>query len=825
MYRPPTGDVHTFFHVLENVLSFDDLNGKEIWILGDFNINFLKRTDKSTKLAIEFARVCGFQQLIQSATHLTGFGKSCIDLIFTNCEFVCSSGVLDDVVSDHFPIYACIKKQREVHSFIKIQGRTYTNYHKESFQLLMQNDDWTGLYHEADPNIIWDLILNRMNSHLEVMCPKTYLKVNNNKPYWLTHHIIESINDRNTLFRRAKISGIQTDLQSARTARNRTNKLVNSSKEEFIKESLETNRNDPKKFWRIINNTIIKKPKSSDQTNILDSHGHSLSYEDSCYYMNEYLTSVGDDLRKQFANCPPPNQSSFEYYNRVKLDHTYIIQSADVIKILKDIDNSKGSGIEFIPTFIIKDAFECISHQVAYMMNQTLQTGVFPDKWAQASVIPIPKAGDPHMVKNWRPISILPLPGKILEKICTNYLMNDLKINNILSDYQFGFRSGLSTSHAVFHYIKCIIDGINNRGVTAAVYLDFARAFDSVDHEILLLKLYDMGVSKILIRWIQGYLRNRHIVTKFNGFISPPSKVTCGVPQGSVIGPILFLCFINDITHAAHENGIKISLYADDAVVYITSNDQTTMQVQLQAAVTDVDKWCSLNRINLNVSKTKMCCYGTRHHLENFEIKLKLNDCELGKCKQYTYLGVILDETMNLASNFNATFKKFSYKIFQFSKIRKYLPPDVRVLVYKQTVLPMVEYISYLLYINRKHDVDKLQKLQNRALRLCFDIIDPMSVSVCQLHTQAQIGMLEPRRDVQLLGLLYDMRSDTRYLRDTIINTRLADRIVFSVDRVNYEIYRRSPYYVGHKLWNNLDMDVQMSRTKSLFKSRIKLLN
>ena len=142
---------------------------------------------------------------------------------------------------------------------------------------------------------------------------------------------------------------------------------------------------------------------------------------------------------------------------------------------------------------------------------------------------------------------------------------------------------------------------------------------------------------------------------------------------------------------------------------------------------------------------------------------------------------------MNLESNFNATFKKFSYKIFQFSKIRKYLPPDVRVLVYKQTVLPMVEYISYLLYINRKHDVDKLQKLQNRALRLCFDIIDPMSVSVCQLHTQAQIGMLEPRRDVQLLGLLYDMRSDTRYLRDTIINTRLADRIVFSVDRVNYE--------------------------------------
>ena len=142
---------------------------------------------------------------------------------------------------------------------------------------------------------------------------------------------------------------------------------------------------------------------------------------------------------------------------------------------------------------------------------------------------------------------------------------------------------------------------------------------------------------------------------------------------------------------------ISISLYLYISI-YI-SNYKQLLLVQFQAAVTDVDQWCTLNRINLNVSKTKMCCYGTRHHLENFEIKLKLKDCELGKCKQYTYLGVTLDEIMNLESNFNATFKKFSYKIFQFSKIRKYLPPDVRVLVYKQTVLPMVEYISYLLYI------------------------------------------------------------------------------------------------------------------------------
>ena len=245
------------------------------------------------------------------------------------------------------------------------------------------------------------------------------------------------------------------------------NKLVNSAKEEFIKQSLETNRNDPKIFWRIINNTIIKKQTNPDQINLLDAEGNSLTYEDSCHYMNDYLSNAGDDLQKQFAGCPAPDQASFHHYNCENLDRNYTISSLDIVNVLKDIDNSKGSGIEFVPTFIIKDAFETIPHQVAYLLNQTLQTGIFPEKWAQASVTPIPKAGYLHSVKKWRPISILPLPGKILEKICTKYLLNDLSSNNILSEYQFGLRSGLSTSHAVFHYIKGIVDGINSKYVTA----------------------------------------------------------------------------------------------------------------------------------------------------------------------------------------------------------------------------------------------------------------------------------------------------------------------------------------------------------------------
>ena len=199
------------------------------------------------------------------------------------------------------------------------------------------------------------------------------------------------------------------------------------------------------------------------------------------------------------------------------------------------------------------------------------------------------------------------------------------------------------------------------------------------------------------------------------------------------------MCYINDITYIATKNYISISLYADYAVIYHISNDEYSLQTKLQSALNKVTLWCTNNHINLNVKKTKLCCYGSRHSVKNVQINCKLNGSQFPLTKQNTYVWVILDETLNLEPNFNAIFKKFSSKLFQFSKTCKYLPLSVHVLVYKQAILPLVEYIGYLMYLNRKHDVDKLQILQNRGLRLCYDIKDPRIISVSVLHRQANL--------------------------------------------------------------------------------------
>ena len=823
IYRPPTGDTDIFFHELERTLLSDNLNNQEVCILGDFNINYLKRTDVNTKKAIHFARIHGLSQRITTCTRLTGFGGSCIDLIFTNVQHITHSGVLDDIMSDHFPIYLCIKKEREIHLWKQVLGRTYAAYSKEAFQVLLSNDNWTDCFNETNPNILWEIIVNNINSHLDVMCPIKNLKVSCNKPFWLSHHIIESLNDKNKLFRDAKISGDNETLSKARKARNRTNKLVNTAKQDFIKESLDSNKTDPKKFWRIINNTLLKKNTSYDKTNLITTDGQRLSLDESCTYMNNYLAGFGETLNNQYNNEINSDEPIFKTYQRPLINMEYVITEEDVLRTINGIDSSKGSGIDFLPTFILKDAFICIIRQITYMMNQSLNSGIFPESWAIASVTPIPKTGDLTSVKNWRPISILPLPGKILEKICTKFLLEELFENTILCKEQFGFRSGLSTSHAIHHYVKYIVDGINNKETTAAIYLDFARAFDSVNYDILLLKLTDMGISLNLKNWIKGYLSKRQMCTKFNGCTSALKPLVCGVPQGSVIGPILFLCYVNDIVNIAYSADVRMTLYADDTVIYCSSDNILELQTKLQSALNMVSNWCILNRINLNINKTKPCYYGTRHLLNNCQFELKLNSSILNRCSQYKYLGVILDETMSMEANFNYIFKRLSYKVFQFSKIRHYLDIHSRILVYKQTVLPFVEYAGFLLYLNRKLDIEKLQKLQNKALRMCHNIYNARDVTIKDLHLQSHLNNLLDRREIQLLGLMYDISDNDNYIQVPRAQTRQAEKTVFSTNIVNYDIYKRSPYFTGAALWSKLPVDVQISQNRKVFISRVKL--
>ena len=270
--------------------------------------------------------------------------------------------------------------------------------------------------------------------------------------------------------------------------------------------------------------------------------------------------------------------------------------------------------------------------------------------------------------------------------------------------------------------------------------------------------------------------------------------IICGVPQGSILGPTLFNCYINDLVLSMRGIDTCISLYADDAVIFRSDTDCRSLKTHLETCLSIVLNWSNQNHINFNVQKTKFCIYGYRSLISKFNGKLiYANGVKISRCTQYRYLGVDLDECMTLSANFNSTFKKYSYKIFQFGKMRKYLDIRTRTLVYKQTILLLVEYVSFMLCLNSSCDAEKLQKLQNsyRCLRSCFNVYCPIDRGTQRLHNDARVNTLSVRRDVQLLNIMFFLKTNEKYQKGSVCVTRNIDRYLFKTEIVHKDFGTR----------------------------------
>ena len=321
--------------------------------------------------------------------------------------------------------------------------------------------------------------------------------------------------------------------------------------------------------------------------------------------MNRFFTNIGPDLAKQ-------HNKRWRYYGETLHDNieSFVTNVEEVHLLCKDINIMKSSGIDLLSARLCKDAFLVLEQQMVHIFNSSLATGTFPDKWKIGKIIPLFKGGDRESVNNYRPVSLLPLPGKMLEKIVHSRIIKFWEENKFLSSNQGGFRKNHSTVSTIADLTDDLFCQINEGNTTIAAFVNLRKAFDTVNTKILLDKLNNAGIRGNVLKWCTNYLSNRSQCTFVNNVKSRLLPVTCGVPQGSALGPLFFLVYVNDIHDAVQSCGVKI--YADDTVLYQSGVNCNEAETKLEDSVNKFKEWCDVNVLTINASKTKVMVFGSR---------------------------------------------------------------------------------------------------------------------------------------------------------------------------------------------------------------------
>ena len=480
-----------------------------------------------------------------------------------------------------------IKFKDKKTSFI---GRSYVNYNKENFINKLSNMDWNPIILGNDVNYSWDLLIKRIKTIIDQTCPLKRFKVKvTNKP-WITHKLIEQIKDKDRALKKAKKTQKGDDWVHARRLRNDCLKAVRNAKSNFIKNELNTHAKDPKKFWENITSILPTNSKTNNLIKLKDQTTHEIICEEKTpQYINEFLSGICDKLATKL-NEP------WSYKGLVcdEILGNCQITLEEVIALIKEIDVTKSSIVAYLSSKVFKDAFTLLPHVLHNIFNLSLSTGIVPDTWKHVTIIPLKKCGNSNDVSNLRPISLDPKQGKLLEKIVHTRIMEHLEVNNLLDPKQGGFRANHSTTNTISKFTENIYKGINEGELTIAPYIDLKKAFDTVNHKILLQKLGKLGIQNNNLKWLRNYLSNRSQSTLANGILSTSNRITCGVPQGSVLGPLLFV-YVNDLSSILSNSGQY--LYADDTVIYRSGSDLQDTTNLLQTDLNSFGSWYKSNKL------------------------------------------------------------------------------------------------------------------------------------------------------------------------------------------------------------------------------------
>jgi exonuclease III len=832
IYRSPSSQVNWFEH-FEHSLELAQQNDNEVVCMGDFNVDIQKNsgnTDKLSSLMESFQ----FDQLIKEPTRVTTSSATLIDHVYVTCpEKITFTKVLQLSISDHFAVVAVYANKSNIreegHKFISY--RDMKRFNHELFLQDMAQVPWhiVESYPEPDDALgIWYKLFNQV---LDAHAPVRRKRVKRwHQPKWITPAIIEAIHIRDHMHKKGQTSMYKQQ-------RNKVKRMVANAKRTHYKDIIEDNKGNYKKLWQCIKELSGSK-KAGLPTMIKDVDGDILDRDaDIGSAFNDHFTKLSRDAEVNKV-IPEGVKEKLQAFVHSKLQNsdrkTFFIPTITtsyVSKQLKKLDTSKAKGMDEISPFFLKLAAPIIAPSLTHVFNRSLVTGKFPNVWKCAKVTPLLKKGPKHAkesLTNYRPISVLSCISKIIERHVHENLYEYLSENDLLYEGQSGFRPKHSCATALTDMTDKWVSAIDDGQMVGVAFVDLRKAFDSVHHNMLINKLEMYGCSSGTLSWFQSYLGSRSQVVNVRGHYSDEENILRGVPQGSILGPLLFVLFVNDFH--LHLTKTCSNLYADDTNIYATGKSVAEISCQLTEDMGHLWNWCTDNDMYVNVDKTKCMLMSTsqkRSHMKEAKLVVNVENMELDICNSHRLLGVHVNNVFSWDEQVKDVSKTVNYYLSVFKKMRKYLPERARIAYCNGCILSHIDYCNTVWGNTTVANTDKLQRLQKRAARMIFDDYTSLPYELySKLNWLPFTKRVEHNKAVMVYKCLNNnmptyLSNLFEYQRNTRYNLRSEEREQLVVPKPRLELYIKQSFsYSGAKIWNSMPVSVKNSDSVQVFKKK-----
>lgn len=678
---------------------------------GDFNINVLEDTQSACEF-ISCLHSSGFTNLISTPTRITVSSSSLLDMMITNADtLVSSAGTISSDISDHCPVFmqyssSRVGKRRQHHT---VTVQNITDESLQAFKRAVSMHDWSFVYmirnvHEAYLKFI-ESFTNIYLAHFPFKTFKPSKKLR--KPS-VTFAIRRLINQKNKLFHAFLKSRAEHLLKQYKAFRNKLNSALRKAKIEYYEKLFAgICTRYPDTTWKAIN-SVLGRQKANFMPHEITLNNRVLSGAVLADSFNKYFTS----------DITPINNAVRMNSSIIRNAESIFLNPADepeVFRTFMSLKNSSALDIDNLQIGPIKFVLEHLAPVLVYIFNLAVESGEFPREMKRSRVSVLFKGGDKNVLGNYRPISIIPVFAKGFEKMLHIRLSNFFTRNDIISDAQFGFRKGRSTESALLRLKEIILDHIENKFFTLGLFIDFTKAFDSIDHSTLLHKLEIYGVRGTPLALIKSYLSERSQCVCLGNHHSSSLPISRGVPQGSVLGPLLFNVFINDIVNI--NTSAKFIIYADDATVLFSGADTDTLVESCNNFFCNITSWSLSNKLKINPKKTKVIIFRARNKVLNLKQDIMCADQKIDIVEEHKILGVTFSSHLSWDSHVNDLCKKLSFTTGALSRCREILPTNIKVKIYQALFQSHINYCSLVWLTTTQRNINKILLLQKKAIR------------------------------------------------------------------------------------------------------------